>query len=236
MSSGQLWVLIGLGVFHGVHPATGWLLAVSRGLQERRRTAVLGALPALAAGHLAAVALAAVAVTVAGASPASAWFAAGGAALLVASGGWMLLRPLAHRGHVPQTRLSPGRLAVASFVMACAHGSGLMLLPVLAGRVEHGAHVGGGHSHGPAPAPARGPAAQDAVAGSGHVDLLDATLPGLAAAVVHTAAMLAAAGVAALVVHDFLAVHALRLRWATMDRVWGLTLVAGGLAVLWTAL
>lgn len=36
MTANQLWVLIVLGIFHGFHPGMGWLLAVSRGLQERR--------------------------------------------------------------------------------------------------------------------------------------------------------------------------------------------------------
>src|SRR5690606_21430029 len=239
MATNQLWVLIGLGVFHGLHPGMGWLLAVSRGLQERSRAAVVGALPLLALGHAASVGLVAVAVTVTDAVAGSGLFPVGGAAVLVASGLWFLLRPLAHRGHSPDARLSPWQLVAVSCLMACAHGSGLMLLPVLAGQRDHGAHVHGGHVHGgaaPAPADAGEAAAGGAaVAGSGHVDLLDATLLGLAATGVHTLAMLAAAGIAALVVHDFFAVHALRLRWATMDRVWGLTLVAGGVFVLWGA-
>ncbi|GAA3982178.1 cell wall anchor protein [Thermobifida alba] len=234
MATNQLWVLIGLGVFHGLHPGMGWLLAVSRGLQERSRAAVVGALPLLALGHAASVGLVAVAVTVTDAVADSGLFPVGGAAVLVASGLWFLLRPLAHRGHSPDARLSPWQLVAVSFLMACAHGSGLMLLPVLAGQLDHGAHVHGGAA--PAPADAGEAAAGGAdVAGSGHVDLLDATLLGLAATGVHTLAMLAAAGIAALVVHDFFAVHALRLRWATMDRVWGLTLVAGGVFVLWGA-
>ncbi|MEY9212669.1 cell wall anchor protein [Thermobifida halotolerans] len=243
MAANQMWVLIGLGVFHGLHPGMGWLLAVSRGLQERSRAAVVGALPALALGHAASVALVAVAVTVAGTALASDWFAVGGAAVLVAAGVWFLLRPLSHRGHGHDARLSPWQLAAASFLMACAHGSGLMLLPVLAGRLDHGAHVGGGHAHphGGAAAPATGTTggtgtAGADTAGSGHVDLFDATLLGLAAAGVHTLAMLAAAGITALVVHDFFAVHALRLRWATMDRIWACTLLAGGGFVLWTVL
>src|SRR5258708_36815052 len=40
-----------LGVYHGVNPGMGWLFAVGRGLQERRRSAVLGALLPIALGH-----------------------------------------------------------------------------------------------------------------------------------------------------------------------------------------
>jgi hypothetical protein len=36
--------LAGLGAYHGVNPAMGWLFAVSRGMQERSRRAVLRSL------------------------------------------------------------------------------------------------------------------------------------------------------------------------------------------------
>ena len=38
VSSGA--VLLGLGAFHGINPAMGWLFAVALGMQERRRSAV----------------------------------------------------------------------------------------------------------------------------------------------------------------------------------------------------
>jgi len=44
--------------------------------------------------------------------------------------------------------------------------------------------------------------------------------------------MLFAAGVAALIAYDFLGVHALRWKGVTMDRIWAVTLVLGGLFVL----
>jgi hypothetical protein len=50
----HLWpwlVLLGLGALHGINPAMGWLFALCLGLQERRRTAVLAALPPIALGH-----------------------------------------------------------------------------------------------------------------------------------------------------------------------------------------
>jgi hypothetical protein len=47
------WVaLVLLGAFHGLNPAMGWLFAVSLGLQQKRRTAVLGALPPILLGHV----------------------------------------------------------------------------------------------------------------------------------------------------------------------------------------
>ena len=60
MSGTAVWpwlALVGLGAYHGLNPAMGWLFAVAIGLQERRRAAVLQALPPIALGHEASVAL-----------------------------------------------------------------------------------------------------------------------------------------------------------------------------------
>ena len=50
----ELWpwlAVFGLGIFHGVNPAMGWLFAVALGLQEQRRAAVFRALPPMVLGH-----------------------------------------------------------------------------------------------------------------------------------------------------------------------------------------
>ncbi|GAB3498438.1 cell wall anchor protein [Nocardiopsis coralliicola] len=238
MTAAQLWALVGLGLFHGANPGMGWLPATARGLQEGGRAALLKALPALALGHAAAIACVAVAVTATGSLAASHWFGVAGGALLVAAGLWLLLRR-AHF-HLADVRMSLPQLGVWSFFMASLHGAGLMVLPVLAGDfgpagagVQHGA----GHGHG-TPADGAG-AGQGSAAGAPHAGpphlpeagwtLADATLAGLAATAVHTAAMVAATGVLALLAYDFVGVHALRLRQVTMDRVWAFALIAGGL-------
>ena len=46
-----------LGAYHGINPGMGWLFAVCLGLQERRRKAVLAALPPIALGHALSVGL-----------------------------------------------------------------------------------------------------------------------------------------------------------------------------------
>src|SRR5437867_1701179 len=56
--------LAGLGAFHGVNPAMGWLFAVALGLHQRRRAVVLESLIPIALGHT--LAITAVVVTVAG--------------------------------------------------------------------------------------------------------------------------------------------------------------------------
>ncbi|WP_150253538.1 cell wall anchor protein [Nocardiopsis deserti] len=262
MTPAQIWTLVALGAFHGLHPGMGWLLAVTRGLQEGGRAEVLRSLPAIAAGHAASVAVAAVAITVTGSVTASVLFPVAGGTLIVLVGLVMLLTR--RHFHWREVRLPLWQLSAWSFLMSSAHGAGLMLMPVLAGRLAH-THSGGdghgGHGASAEGAATTGGAAQDPArahgsggaegsaaetAGSGGAEaaggtaaegawtLWDATLVGLAATGVHTLAMLAAAGVAALLAHDFLGVHALRWRGVTMDRVWALTLVLGGLFVLWS--
>ena len=63
MTSDAAWLtLAGLGVYHGINPAMGWLFAVSRGMQERSRRAVLRSLVPIAIGHEASIALVALLV------------------------------------------------------------------------------------------------------------------------------------------------------------------------------
>ena len=53
------WVALAvLGAYHGLNPAMGWLFALALGLQEKRRSAVVGALLPIALGHAAAIAVA----------------------------------------------------------------------------------------------------------------------------------------------------------------------------------
>ncbi|MEA2745789.1 MAG: hypothetical protein QOG25_4160, partial [Acetobacteraceae bacterium] len=52
MQAAWPWFAIaGLGIFHGLNPAMGWLFAVALGLHRHSRRAVLLALPPMAAGH-----------------------------------------------------------------------------------------------------------------------------------------------------------------------------------------
>ncbi|WP_026119227.1 hypothetical protein [Nocardiopsis ganjiahuensis] len=240
MTTAQLWSLVALGAFHGLHPGMGWLLAVSRGLQEGGRRQVLRALPAIAAGHAVSVAVAAVAITVTGSATASVLFPVLGGGVIVLVGLVMLLSR--RHFHWREVRLPLWQLTAWSFLMSSAHGAGLMLMPVLAGRLQH-THVDDGHE-GHGGQAGQGVAAEsveasgtEASEAAGAVwSLWDATLLGLAATGVHTLAMLAAAGVAALIAYDFLGVHALRWKGVTMDRIWALTLVLGGVFVLWSVL
>src|SRR5829696_9101659 len=124
--------LLALGAFHGLNPAMGWLFAVSLGLQERRLRAVLIALGPIALGHALAIALAGLAVGALGlVVPQRLLLALGGAALLAFAAAKVITR-FRHPRWVGM-RVSSRQLVLWSFLMASAHGAGLMLVPVLAG-------------------------------------------------------------------------------------------------------
>lgn len=171
MSAGEIAALLGLGAFHGLNPGMGWLFAVALGLQERSRAAVLRALGPIAAGHLASIAVFAVAVSIGASALTTRVVAIGGGVLLVAVGLWQLLSKRHFRW--VGMRLSAMQLAGWSFLMASVHGAGLMLLPVLVS----GSHAGRGGAHS-----AHGATGPVATTGWAVVD-------GVAVAIVHTAGM-----------------------------------------------
>ncbi|MFD2080670.1 hypothetical protein SAMN05421678_107206 [Actinopolymorpha cephalotaxi] len=224
MTTGTTLALAGLGAFHGLNPAMGWLLAVAIGLQERSRWAMARSLAPIGAGHFVSIAAVAVAVTVG----ASAWTTrvvavAGGAALL-GMGMWRLLSKR-HFTWVGM-RLSAWQLAAWSFLMASVHGAGLMLVPVLASGGRNGPAGHLGHTMASEP----GTAAKEP--GGRTTGLGEAAVHGLLAAGVHTVAMLAVGAVIAFVVYQFVGLTILRTAWINLDLIWAVVLLAAGLLTL----
>ena len=132
---------LALGAGHGINPAMGWLFAVALGLQRGSRRAVWGALGPLALGHAAAIALAlAVAAAAMGlvvpvgtacvGSSRRCWSAS-------ACTGWCA-RGISPTGECRSTRRE---LATWSFLMASAHGAGLMVLPLVMGDIRPSGHA-----------------------------------------------------------------------------------------------
>jgi hypothetical protein len=219
--------LLALGAFHGLNPAMGWLFAVARGLQERRLRSVVTALGPIALGHAIAIALAAVVVGMVGlVIPQRLLLALGGAALL-GFAGYKVATRFRHPRWVGM-RVGPRDLVLWSFLMASAHGAGLMLVPVLialrgegvASALAHAGHLGHAAHH-------------PASAG-------DTLVPTLAAVGLHSAAMLAVAGALAVIVYQKLGVEMLRRAWINLDLIWvGALTVTGAIALglgLWPIL
>src|SRR5216117_2862708 len=126
------WLLLfGLGAFHGINPGMGWLFAVALGLQEQTRAAVLRALPPIALGHALSVGSIVGVVLVARVGLPHAFLKFGAATILFAFGLYRLLRSR-HPKWVGM-RVGFGDLTLWSFIMASAHGAGLMLVPFFLG-------------------------------------------------------------------------------------------------------
>jgi hypothetical protein len=197
-------VLVGLGAFHGINPGMGWLFAVALGMQERSRRAVLRALVPLGIGHALAVAAAIAAAAVLGTVVSIDRLRWPVGALLVAFG---LARAVRHRHpRWASMRVGPAGLTWWSFLMATAHGAGLMVVPVFLGMTA---------------AEAAGPACHHAAAGGGAAAALLATAW-------HAAGYLTVTAVVAVVVYDKLGLGLLRRAWVNLDGLWATALVATG--------
>jgi hypothetical protein len=200
--------LIGLGAYHGINPAMGWLFAVALGLHRGSRTVVIAALLPIALGHALAVAAVVATMLLLGLVIDPVWLRRLAGLVLLGWAGWHWRFGARHRVRVGMTTGHLG-LAFWSFLMATAHGAGLMLLPVLMPMT-----AAAGHAH-----------AHAAPAG-------DALALSLAALAVHTLAMLLTTALVALLVHDWLGVAVLRRAWINLDLVWTAALVATGALLL----
>jgi hypothetical protein len=207
-----------LGAYHGINPGMGWLFAVSLGLQERSRSAVLRALGPIAAGHAASVAMIVLLLATAGSLVSTDLLRVAGGIILVAFGLYKLLMPFSHPRWVGM-RVTARELGTWSFVMATAHGAGLMLIPLLL------------RSGGPATVAAHEGHADHAA----HVGVADAStswFTDLFRIGIHTAAMFAVMALIALVVYEKVGLAVLRKAWFNLDRIWAGALVTTGVLTI----
>jgi len=118
----------------------GWLFALALGLQEHRRSAVLAALVPITIGHAASVALVGLLLAGAGLAVSPRGLRLVAAAVLIGFGLFRLARPYAHARWVGM-RVGFRDLILWSFLMASAHGAGLMLAPLFLGLPGPAAHA-----------------------------------------------------------------------------------------------
>ena len=203
--------VVALGAYHGLNPGMGWLFAVSNGMQARRADGVLFALPPIAFGHFLAMLVVLLPFTLF-------WMylervgeiRAAAGVLLVVFGVYKLL---SQRHPRVLARIGPSHLAFWSFLMATAHGAGLMLVPVVLGLCTDAGGAHGGHQ-----------ALLELASGS-----LEITL---AAATVHTSVMALTGGTIAWVVYRYVGLGLLRRGWLNLDLLWAvLLIIVGGIAL-----
>jgi hypothetical protein len=193
-------LMIGFGAYHGLNPGMGWLFALSLGLQQRSARAIWRSLLPITGGHALSIALV--------------------AALMLAAGQWLpvkLLRYLTagvlltfavfklfnYYRHPRWVGMRVGMkdLFLWSFLMAAAHGAGLMVAPTLL-EVGHITAASG--------------ADFGAMAGM------------LFAVLLHTAAMLSVMLLVALIVYHKLGLKILRQSWVNFDIIWAAALFIVG--------
>jgi hypothetical protein len=222
VSFGELWPWLSLallGAYHGINPAMGWLFAVSQGMQQGSRRAVLRSLGPIALGHEASVVLVAGVVIFAEEAVEPAALHVGAAAILFAFGIFRFVKPRAHWRWTTM-RVNGRELTLWSFLMSTAHGAGVMVAPVLIGVSSSSAAAAEVNSHARADLDA-------AASGSVLADGLGIML--------HVGAMLLVMGVVAVVVYEKLGVEILRKAWVNTDRVWAVAFFVAAFATLFTA-
>lgn len=199
----ELWpwlVLVGLGIYHGINPAMGWLFAVALGMHRQSRRVVLLSLLPIAVGHAAAIAVVVATFLLLGMAIDQERMRIGAATVLIT---WAIYHSLYGHRHRVRVGMQTGYMGLTlwSFLMATGHGAGLMLIPAL---LPLGLAVTTAHE------PSTG-----------------GSLPiALAAIAVHMSAMLLVMGLIAVIVYQWVGLGFLRRGWINLDLIWTSALVA----------
>jgi hypothetical protein len=206
-------VLILLGAWHGVNPGMGWLFSVALGLQKRSRTALWAALAPIALGHALAIGLVVFVVYVVGTVVPFRCLQIGCAATLFGIASWKLYR-LRHPKWVGMC-VNFWDLTLWSWLMASAHGAGLMVVPVLLG--SRTLFCGAA------------PMGVNAI-------LTIQPLVATAAVGLHTISHLVVSGFIAWMVYDFIGLAILRRSWINLDLIWCFSLLGAAIVLFFAPL
>jgi len=210
MGSTALWLMLLLGAYHGINPGMGWLFAVALGMQEQKGSAVVRALVPIALGHALSIGMVVLAAAFLGMAVSREVIRYPVAALLFGLGIFSLIR----HHHPRWVRMQVGfrDLTLWSFLIATAHGAGLMVLPVLLGssKVEAADHMGAHH----------------------HMAAASSPLAAILATGIHTVGYLAVTGLIAWVVYSKVGLAVLRKAWLNLDLVWAAALVVTSVITL----
>src|ERR1700732_860187 len=206
--SSEFWpwlALAGLGAFHGLNPAMGWLFAGALGLHRPNRRVLWLSPPPMALGPALSIAIVAGAFLWAGLVIDLRAVRIGAGFFLI---GWALYHWRYGHRHRVRVGMQAGlaALAVWSFLMATTHGAGLMLWPVLM------------------------PLCLSAAPEPFSIGPLPTALLGIA---VHTLTMLIVTTAVAVIVYEWIGLEILRRAWLNVDLIWTLALLmAAGLLLL----
>jgi hypothetical protein len=199
----ELWAwlaLVGLGAFHGLNPAMGWLFAVALGLHQQDRRVVWLSVVPIALGHALSVVVLAAAFFWAGLVIDARIVRIGAGLVLI---GWALYHWRYGHRHRVRFGMQTGLLGLGvwSFLMATAHGAGLMLWPVLMPLC---------------------------IAAASEPDGAGPLVTAIIGIGVHTLAMLVTTTVVAVAVYEWVGLEILRRAWINVDLVWTAALIGAG--------
>src|SRR5262245_33730000 len=198
-----LWpTLFLLGAYHGINPGMGWLFAVARGMQEHRTRAVAWSLPPIALGHALSIGVVVLIAGLAQVALPMMYIRIAVAVALVGLGVFKLIRSRHFRWGGMQVGFR--ELTIWSFLMASAHGAGLMVLPVM---------LAGPHAH-------------------HHHAVAQGATSGAWATLIHTLGYFTVTAVVALLVYWKLGLAMLRRSWFNLDLIWAAALVVTGVVAL----
>jgi hypothetical protein len=197
------WLAIaGFGAYHGLNPAMGWLFALALGLQQKDERAIWVGLVPITLGHAISVALTALVILALQAFVSLRTLQIITAVLLLAFGAYKLFNWYRHPRWVGM-RVSQYELVGWSFLMATAHGAGLMIAPALLGVMSMG------HDY----------AMHSLSLASANVSL---------AVSLHTISMLLVMAIIAWVVYRKLGLMVLKKGWINFDLIWSAALLVVG--------
>ena len=203
------WGMLGLGAFHGINPGMGWLFAVALGMQEKRRSAVIGALFPMALGHAVSIGIVVLVIALAQQQLPKDVLRIACAAVLFGFGVYKFFS--ARHPKWVGMRVNFKDLTIWSFLMASAHGAGLMLAPLL---LRMPAAEVSAHTH-------------HASAG-----MTDNAVMLLSAVGVHTLSFFVVTGIVAVIVYEVVGLALLRKAWFNLDLLWAIALMITGVVTL----
>jgi len=211
-----------LGAYHGINPGMGWLFAVARGMQEHATKAVTRALVPITLGHALSIGLVVALAGLIQIVLPLGYVQIVVAFALISLGVFRILR----RRHFAWGGMQVGfrDLTFWSFLMASAHGAGLMVLPI----VLHAASSNAASLRNAPDAMPTGHEHHMQMAGGAQIGPWN----GIAATLVHTLGYLSVTALVALLVYRKFGLSLLRQGWFNLDLVWAAALIVTGCVAL----
>ena len=206
--------MMAFGAYHGLNPGMGWLFALSLGLQRRSDRAIWSSLLPITAGHAFSLLVVALLVVASARFISTSIVEIATALVLIAFGVYKIFNYYRHPRWVGM-QVGMRDLTWWSFLMATAHGAGLMIAPLILSMTVPSAGMQMDHME---------PMAHQAAMGNPEIAL---------GILVHTLSMLVVMALVAWFVYKRFGLKILRSHWINFDLIWAAALlIVGTIALL----